>query len=152
MFLEALAVAGAVTSTVASIKKNQSDRKALLNKEALTKMEAAEMQRRAYLNQELLTRKLNDVNSTAMNQFAVSSSGGAGTATDEAFSQGLFENMQKELTRAKEEADYEVSSRLREADAYGAQASAANKMTPWIIGSGLLGGSKDFYSAYYAKG
>ena len=146
--MTALSVASTLTSTVANFKKAESDRDALLNKQALRTLEANEMRRRFSFNQDLLSKKLNDQNQDFLGRFGQTAAGAAGSETGYMVRSSLMENMTKELERSKIEADFEINARLREADAYGAEAANVNRMTPITLLAGGVSGAKDLYSIY----
>lgn len=145
MLLESLAFASAAMSTYASYKKNKADRAQALSNQALTIAEAAEMRRRSEINQQLMRRKMQSSFDEVLTRANVSGAYNAGMETS------FLQDMEAELERARTEADYDITSRLMQAQAYGQQASAINRLTPLTMASGALSTGTSLYSIYGSK-
>lgn len=143
-----IAIAAGVVGAFASYKKSKAERKALLEQETLRKLEAAEMQRRADYNQDLLTKKLNRT-------FGTFSAGQGNLATTSDIQQRdreiLLSDISNELDRAKMESEYAINMKLREAQALSNQAAAVNRNVPLQFASSALGTGSDLYSIYRKK-
>ena len=145
MLLESLAVASAAMSAYASYKKNKADRAQALSNQALATAEAAEMRRRSEINQQLMRRKMQSSFEDVKARMAITGVGMEGIESS------FLRDMEAELERARTEADYDITSRLMQAEAYGKQASAINRLTPLTVASGALSTGTSLYRIYGSK-